>query len=188
MGVSMKATKSRSIVQLIKEDHKPLKESIKILTSERSTEAAKKKALRTFLMDLKLHAKAEEMSLYKNTVTQDDIRVETLEGYQEHAIADFLAKQLERKDFESNWTDEIEAKAKVLAELVEHHAKEEEKEVLPELSKIYEREELNRLGDLYLQKYEELKVKFGTEKAAGSKRTASKKSETKLAPEAAAMM
>ena len=156
----MKNKKSMTIIQLIKEDHKPLKEGIKVLTSEKATEAQKKKALKAFLMDLKLHAKAEEMSLYKNIIREDDVRTETLEGVQEHAIADYLAKQLERSGFESQWSDKIEAKAKVLADLVKHHIEEEEEEMLPEVSELFEREELMRLGDLYTERYKELKAKF----------------------------
>lgn len=182
----MKSTKSKSIIQLIKEDHKPLKAAIKILTGEKSTEASKKKALKEFLMNLKLHAKAEELSLYKNVLAEDDLRVETLEGIQEHAIADHLAKQLERSGFETKWTEVIEAKAKVLAEMVEHHANEEEREMLPEIAKNFDREELARLGELYLEKYQALKEKFASEKQPRSKAMARKTVE-KMQPAAVLM-
>lgn len=178
--------RTRSIIQLIKEDHRPLKAAIQTLTSEKSADSSKRKALRDFLLNLKLHSKAEELSLYKYSVSKEDLRVEILEGIQEHALADFLAKQLERSGFENKWSDQIEAKSKVLAELVKHHLSEEEKQVLPELTKKFSREEIQRLGELYLQKYQELNEKFASEKQPRSKEL-SRRTLEKMRPAAVVM-
>jgi hemerythrin-like domain-containing protein len=43
--------------------------------------------------------------------------------------------------------EELKAKAKVLKELVEHHADEEEKEMFPSARKILDKETLRALGE-----------------------------------------
>lgn len=180
----MKA-KSQNIIQLIKEDHKDLKAGIKVLTSEKSSEAEKKKALKSFLLNLKLHAKAEEMSLYENTVNNEDTRSEVLEGYEEHSLADLLGSQLEKSGFEHAWSDKIAAKAKVLAELVKHHVQEEEEEMLVDLKESTEREELILLGELYTQNYKQLKKELTESKkvSTGSNRKANRGEEKAMRTE-----
>jgi hemerythrin-like domain-containing protein len=145
-----------NIITIIKNDHKPLKEGIQILTSESSKPAQKKSALKKFLVDLKLHAKTEEASLYDNVVEVKEVHDTVLEGYEEHSVADLLGDELEALGTDSELSDEIEAKAKVLAELVKHHIEEEEEEMLADLKKAVSEEELVRLGELYKQTYRKM--------------------------------
>ena len=44
-------------------------------------------------------------------------------------------------------SEQFAAKAKVLKDLVEHHAEEEETEMFPRAKKLFDREKLLRLGD-----------------------------------------
>lgn len=142
-----------NIITIIKEDHKPLKEGIQILISDSAKPSQKKSALKKFLIDLKLHAKTEEASLYDNVVDLKEVHESVLEGFEEHAVADMLADELEGSGFESDFTDELQAKAKVLGELVKHHIEEEETEMFPLLKKAANEETLERLGELYLETY-----------------------------------
>lgn len=150
-------SKSPSILQLIKDDHKPLKESIKILLSEKQSENEKKKALKRFLMDLKLHAKAEEISVYQNVLNLPEMRMDILEATEEHAVADRLGMMLERVDLNSPLSDQVMARARVLAEIVQHHLKEEEEEMLPMLKEAMDRNQLLQMGEMYQQAYRQLK-------------------------------
>lgn len=143
--------KFQNIITLIKEDHMPLKEGIRIITNENSKPAEKKRALKAFLKNLKLHAKAEEMSLYYNEVDDKKVRKPILEGYVEHAVADVLARKLEATDIDSGLSDELEARAKVLCELVKHHLEEEETKMLVELKEANSEERLEELGRIYLE-------------------------------------
>jgi hemerythrin-like domain-containing protein len=52
--------------------------------------------------------------------------------------------------------EEFAAKCKVLKELVEHHADEEEKEMFPEARKVLSRPELQELGDRMAMRKKEL--------------------------------
>ncbi len=145
-----------NIITLIKNDHKPLKEGIQILTSDSAKPAQKKSALKKFLVDLKLHAKSEEAALYDNVVDKKEVHDVILEGYEEHAVADLLADELEASNFESDFSDELQAKSKVLAELVKHHVEEEEEEMLADLKKACSEEELVTLGEQYAKTYQML--------------------------------
>lgn len=149
-----------NIITIIKNDHKPLKEGIQILTSESSKPAHKKSALKKFIVDLKLHAKSEEASLYDNIVEKKEVHENVLEAYEEHSVADLLADELEGMDFEQDFSDELQAKSKVLAELVKHHIEEEEEELLVELKKVLSSEELENLGELYKRAYQFLSKEF----------------------------
>jgi hemerythrin-like domain-containing protein len=145
-----------NIITIIKDDHKELKEGILILTNENSKPSLKKSALRKFLTDLKLHSKSEESSLYDNLVDRKTFRDSILEGYEEHAVADLLADELEASQFEKDFTDELQAKAKVLAELVKHHVEEEEEQLLSSLDKALSPEDLISLGEAYKLMYLDL--------------------------------
>ncbi|MFN8790255.1 MAG: hypothetical protein ACK5Y2_02230 [Bdellovibrionales bacterium] len=70
-------------------------------------------------------------------------------------IAESLAMQLEAMDYMNNWDEEITSKAKVLAELVEHHIDEEEKEFFPEVRRFTIPIELQILRDEYLVQCEQ---------------------------------
>jgi hemerythrin-like domain-containing protein len=76
-----------------------------------------------------------------------------MEGDTEHHIADRLVDEIKFAIEEDVW----EAKAKVLAELVEHHIEEEEEEMLPQVRKAIELEERERIGEEYLR----LRASFG---------------------------
>ncbi len=107
----------------------------------------KKAAYQQFEHYLSSHAKAEEESLYVHMKKKNSqLRVEGLEGHTEHGIADSLMGEIDAiKSDEDHWT----AKVKVLAELVQHHIKEEEQEVLKKVSKDYSTSEVLDLGLLY---------------------------------------
>jgi len=53
---------------------------------------------------------------------------------------------------------EFAAKAKVLKDLVEHHAGEEEKEMFPRARKLMDKDELQTLGEQLARRKEELKA------------------------------
>lgn len=160
--------KFQNIITLIKEDHAPIKEEIRIFTNENSRPAEKKRALKAFLKNLKIHAKAEEMSLYYNEVDDKKVRKPILEAYVEHAMAETLARKLESADIDAGLSDELEARAKVLAELVKHHLEEEESKMLVKLKEANSEERLEELGRVYLEAKRQVLEKFFPTPTAGS--------------------
>jgi hemerythrin superfamily protein len=146
---------STDIVQLILQHHKPLKALIKIMKDEEAEYSEKKEAFNEFAPTLLAHAKPEEKSLYMNLKQEEEMKIEGLEGDVEHALADQLCEELKVTRNE----DMFMAKVKVLAEMVEHHIKEEENHMLPDFKKNSTSEEREKLGAKYLK----LRVQFGAE-------------------------
>jgi hemerythrin-like domain-containing protein len=62
---------------------------------------------------------------------------------------------------------EFAAKAKVLKDLVEHHAGEEEKEMFPRARKLMDKDELQTLGEQLARRKQELKAADGSADAGG---------------------
>ncbi|MBX2989377.1 MAG: hemerythrin domain-containing protein [Bdellovibrionaceae bacterium] len=149
-----KHTAAEDIVQLILEDHKPLKKLIKIMKDTDKDLEERKAAFEQFAPLLVTHAKPEEQSLYVYMKKDEDTREEALEGDVEHGLADQMLEEAKRTDDEDLWT----ARVKVLAELVEHHIEEEEEELLPEFKKNSEPEERRKLGHIFLRLKDKIEV------------------------------
>ena len=125
------ALEDTDIVNLILEDHKPLKELIKVMKDSETTPEERFATFKEFAPTLVAHAKPEEEVLYKQMKKNPELLEETYEGEVEHQIADQLVEEIKR-------TEDVElrsARIKVLAELVEHHIEEEEEELLPDYKK-----------------------------------------------------
>ncbi len=151
---------NKDILQLIITDHYTLKESIKVLLSEKSLLSDKKNQLQRFLFNLNVHTKSEEASLYDSLVNLSKIRPNILESYEEHNLADHLVFELQMKYSQDTWNDELEAKVKVLAEIIANHLEEEENILFPEVKSYLTQLELENLGVVYQQKRKEQRQKF----------------------------
>jgi hemerythrin-like domain-containing protein len=143
-----------NVIAFIKADHKPLKDAIQILTSESAKPSQKKSALKKFLPELKLHSKAEEFAVYDAVVDLKEVHSKILEAYEEHSVADLLADELEGFGYENDFSDELIAKARVLAELVKRHIEEEENKTLVSLKRALSEEQLVQLGQSYRMTYD----------------------------------
>ncbi len=139
--------KSQDIIPLILADHKPLKKLIKILKDADGDFSMRKSALKQFGPLLMTHAHSEEKALYKFMEKLEELREESYEGEVEHQLAEQMLKAALSETNEDMWS----AKAKVLAELVEHHIEEEEEEMLPDFKKESSAEERGVIGEKYLQ-------------------------------------
>ncbi|MCC2677925.1 MAG: hypothetical protein K0R29_501 [Pseudobdellovibrio sp.] len=142
----------QDIVALILADHKPLKQLIKTMKSERAEDSEKIQAFKEFAKLLTVHAKSEEESLYVYMKKVKDLREHGFEGQVEHNLADQVVEEAKRAS-----EKELKlAQIKVLAELVEHHIEEEEEEMLPEFKKETNLEDREDIGRHYLALKEEL--------------------------------
>ena len=75
------------------------------------------------------------------------------EAKEEHHVVDLVMPEVRKTDSDA---EEFAAKTKVLKELIEHHAGEEEKEMFPKARKLFDRAELRELGDRLRQRKKEL--------------------------------
>jgi len=76
--------------------------------------------------ELESHERAEEDVLYHAIVKNERTHEVTLEGYEEHHVADLILRELKAN---KSGTDRWMAKFSVLKENVEHHIEEEEGEM-----------------------------------------------------------
>jgi hemerythrin superfamily protein len=139
------------IIELILQDHLPLKDLIETLKDDDLERKDKAEAFEEFAYLLTCHAKAEEQVLYVAMKNFDDLKVESFEGDTEHGIADQLVQEINATPDDNEWL----AKVKVLAESVEHHIEEEETEMLTKVQKTIPNELRMNLGSEYTRLIEE---------------------------------
>ncbi len=140
------------IIDLILEEHKPLKELIEIMKDSDKPLEERQDAFEQFGPTLQAHAKPEEQAWYVYMKDNDVQRMEGFEGDVEHGLADQLCEEIKRTTDEDLWS----ARVKVVAELVEHHIEEEEEEILPEFKKNSTPDVRERIGAQYI----DFKTKF----------------------------
>lgn len=136
-------------IELLKEDHDKVKDLLTQLeeTTNRGVKT-RQELVEKIAMELKVHTKIEEDVFYpafRAAAEKVEERVMIEEANEEHRLVDFELPRLQQSDPS---TDEFAGHAKVLKELVEHHVKDEEKEMFPKAKKLLSKEELEELGTL----------------------------------------
>lgn len=147
--------KSVDAITLLKDDHKKVRGLLEQL--EKSNSSTRREQLSSKIeMELKVHTQIEEEIFYpafRDAAQKKDDREMFFEAKEEHHVVDLVMPEVRETEPSA---DEFPAKAKVLKELVLHHAKEEEKEMFPRAKKLMSKDELNELGDRLAQRKREL--------------------------------
>lgn len=143
-------------VYLLKKHHDFLQESISVLNDQFAEDYDKQWHLSRFLHLLSMHSRAEQETLYRNLsqAKEKEARLQGAAGLEEHDLAFQLGEELYGLSFEDAWSEKIDAKAKVLANLVSHHLKEEESEMFPVAERCLAEADLNGLLREYINKCE----------------------------------
>ncbi len=136
---------SDDVIDLILEDHKPLKKLLETLKDDSLERSEREASLEEFVPLLLQHAKAEQESLYVKMKGYEHLRMRAFAGETEHALAEELVQKLNATPDDDEW----KAKLKVLAESVEHHIKVEEDEILPEVEREMDQMARKSIGDDY---------------------------------------
>jgi iron-sulfur cluster repair protein YtfE (RIC family) len=127
-----------SATELLEKQHRTVEHIFSKLESDHS----KAEELVTELANnLAAHMTIEQEIFYPAIQNVD--RKQVYESYEEHALAEVALKRLLAADTES---DEFQARVTALKELIQHHVKEEEEELFPEVEKALGKEKLNELG------------------------------------------
>lgn len=119
---------------LLKEDHRKVEELFSQLESARKSER-KLMLAQTICEELTLHAKLEESTFYpavRETLKAKKEQDQLDEALVEHSTFKWLINRWEN---ESPDTDLFQALGTVLKEYVQHHVKEEEKQMFPKVRK-----------------------------------------------------
>lgn len=139
--------KGKDAITLLKEDHKKVKGLLSRLekTTERGADR-RKSLLGRIEEEITAHTTVEEeifYPAYRDAVKKKDDRELYQEALEEHHVVDLVMPEIKATDPAG---EVFGAKAKVLKELIEHHAEEEEKEMFPRARKVLGAAELKDLG------------------------------------------
>lgn len=142
------------IIRLMCQHHKYLIEYIDMISSTHLNSLEKQKIVSIFLHILAMHAKAEGDVFYPalGQAAQVTLRHEGLKGFDEHEITFEIIEELKAMNYEKNWSEEIDAKVKILAGFIKSHIQEEEKIMYPMARDHIIQTALVRLADDYLSK------------------------------------
>lgn len=145
-------------ITLLKKDHDTV-EALLTELAESTPRGVKKRTdlLNRIRIELKAHTTIEEEIFYpafkRQGETGDDAKM-YFEALEEHrAAGDLVLPDLLATEVAS---EKFSGRAKVLKELVQHHADEEEKEMFPRAKKLLSKDELAALGDQMASRKAEL--------------------------------
>jgi hypothetical protein len=149
-------SEGENAIDMLIEDHRRVKqicETYKDMDDEEKVQSVHK-----VLVELALHAAVEEQLVYP-LLGEVGERDGMNESKEEHHVIKFLMSELETMH---EADEHLDAKFKVLSEIVDHHVKEEELEYFPKL-RGKEEIDLQQLGQQLAARKEELLQKLGDE-------------------------
>jgi hemerythrin-like domain-containing protein len=141
-------------ITLLKQDHRKVEDLFKQFEGlgERAHKS-RANIVKQVILELKVHTQIEEEIFYPAFKKEAEEKDLVLEAIEEHNVAKFVIRSL----LEIDETDEtFDAKVTVLSELIDHHVKEEEKEMFPQAKQLFDKDRLTELGDKMLALKERL--------------------------------
>jgi len=140
-------------LELLKQDHRKVGELFKEVEATEDIEEHRQlfEQIRT---ELETHTHIEETVIYPAFEENDELKDLTLEAYEEHKQMKTLIREIAAL---SDGSERFDAKLTVLGENVEHHVNEEETELFPKVKNVFDRGQLEQLG----QELEAAKKRFG---------------------------
>ena len=143
--VTSKVTAAKpDALEILEREHRRFEDLLK--QGEETTErarATRRELLATLTAELDAHELMEEKVLYPALQAHPQAREVVLEGFEEHHVADLIAKELRQvATNDEAWG----AKFKVLKESIEHHIKEEETIMFRTARGVLSKDELRKLG------------------------------------------
>lgn len=144
--------------KLLKEDHEKVRKALADLTKTTEQDTDKREELLgEIALDLEVHTQIEEEIFYpafkKASGDEEDDKL-YFEALEEHrAVGDLVLPDLQNTPTSS---EKFGGRAKVLKELVDHHADEEEEVMFKRARKVFSNEQLDELGAQLAERKEEL--------------------------------
>jgi hemerythrin-like domain-containing protein len=134
-------------IKLLMQDHKKVRQLLSELEGTTTRNARDRQRLvQEISNEVNVHAQIEEEIFYpafKEAARKTEDTDLFFEAAEEHHVVEMVLPELEASDPSS---DEFTAKAKVLKELIEHHADEEEKEMFKRARTLMDEDQLEQLG------------------------------------------
>ena len=131
-------------LELLKKDHQAVKDLFKRAETNKDEEQ-QKRLFEQIKTELEIHTRIEESVFYPALAEREELKDMVLESLEEHKQVKTLLREME--NLTSN-SEKFEPKLKVLMENVEHHAEEEEEgNMFPKVRKLFNKSELEKLGE-----------------------------------------
>jgi hemerythrin-like domain-containing protein len=141
-------------ISLLKDDHDKVKKILKLLDSTTERGVKTREELFTKVKgELQVHEAIEEEIFYPALKGHPKAKELVLEAYEEHNVVDMVMREIESLPYDD---EKWGAKLTVMKENVEHHIEEEEKEMFKQARQVFERQELEELGDRMQTRKDEL--------------------------------
>jgi hemerythrin superfamily protein len=135
-------------ISLLKNDHKTVEDLFKRFEKLGPRAVKSKQDLaERIVRELSIHAAIEEMAFYpaiREAAEKGDVDDMVLESLEEHHIVKWVLSEIERLGPSD---ERFDPKMRVLMENVRHHVEEEEKDLFPKVNKMFDRAQLDDLGD-----------------------------------------
>jgi hemerythrin superfamily protein len=151
-------TRSADAIELLITDHRKVRQLLTALenTTGRAT-SRRETLLQQIDKEIQLHTRLEEeifYPAYKDAAHKSDQHL-YYEAIEEHHLVDAVLREIKSADVASA---EFGAKAKVLRDLIEHHAGEEEGQMFPKARKLLGVVQLRHLGKRIQDRRTELQI------------------------------
>jgi hemerythrin superfamily protein len=161
-----KGPQHMNAIQLLKKDHKKVKDLFKKYEELEEESTEREKICREVLNDLDTHTRVEEEIFYPAVADLSDEKPQKLvrEAIEEHAVAKELVHELMEMDVDD---PQYDAKMQVLMENVKHHIREEEGEMFPAVQRKIDND---RLGEEMLEMKERIEGGIESDKRRGTSR------------------
>ena len=146
-------------IQLLLADHRKVKGIMAELepTTERAIKT-REELFSTLKLELTVHEIIEEEIFYPTLKQHPRAKEIVLEGYEEHDVVNILMGELEALPVDDEtWGP----KAKVMIENIEHHIEEEEGDMFVKARQVFDRAELEQLGEAMAERKQEAQSTSG---------------------------
>jgi hypothetical protein len=165
------AVSRNDAISLLKRDHETVRGLLNRLdaTTERAG-SQRKELLHQIDLEIRHHSRIEEEIFYpafKEAARKADQDL-YYEAHEEHHVVTFVLMEIKVTSVD---TEVFSAKAKVLKDLVEHHAEEEETQMFPKARQVMSPATLRELGARIQRRKQELESSFVTRIASTAGRT-----------------
>jgi hypothetical protein len=171
-GTSTRRNAAVDAIALLKQDHLKVMGLLNKLekTGENAT-GRREQLLGQMETEIKIHTHIEEQIFYpafREAARRSDEHL-YFEAVEEHHVVDMVLPEIKKTNA---GTEEFAAKVKVLKDLIQHHAEEEEEQVMfPKARRILGAAQLRELGDEMRQRKEQLEGTALTRMTSAAGRT-----------------
>ena len=142
-----KASAGTDAISILKRDHQRVRQLLRRLENTTDRAATQRKELLSEIEnEVKVHTTVEEEIFYpafKEAVRSKSDKKAFFEAIEEHHVVDLVMPEIKSTEAAS---EQFGAKAKVLKDLIEHHAQEEEIQMFPKARKAMTPGELVEVG------------------------------------------